>query len=79
MNKNNGLIVNGWDYSGYDNSELKQFKKDYFLTDLIENDLDPKDYKILTRQGCIKQGINPDDMQNCWSNRGDMPLKDENN
>lgn len=77
VNKRTNLIVNGWDYSGYDSDELRQFKKDYFIQDLIDYDFNPKDYKILTRQGCIKQGINPDDMQNCWSNRGEVPLKDE--
>ncbi len=77
VNKKTNLIVNGWDYRGYDADELKQFKKDYFIVDLVDNDFNPKEYKILTRQGCLKQGINPDDEMNCWSNRGDIPLKDE--
>lgn len=77
VNKKTNLIVNGWDYRGCDADELKQFKKDYFIVDLVDNDFNPKEYKILTRQGCLKQGINPDDEMNCWSNRGDIPLKDE--
>ena len=77
VNKNTGLIVNGWDYSDYDPEELKQFKKDYFFQDLIDNDFNPKDYKILTRKGCEKQGINPDDIDNCWSNRGEIPCSQE--
>lgn len=30
VNKNTKMIVNGWDYSGYDPTELRQFKRDYF-------------------------------------------------
>ena len=77
VNKNTGLIVNGWDYTDYEPEELKQFKKDYFFQDLIDNDFNPKDYKILTRKGCEKQGINPDDIDNCWSNRGEIPCSQE--
>lgn len=77
VNKNPGLIVNGWDYSDYEPDELKQFKKDYFFQDLIDNDFNPKDYKILTRKGCEKQEINPDDINNCWSNRGEIPCSQE--
>lgn len=78
VNKNTNLIVNGWNYNGYDGSELKTFKKDYFFDDLIDNDFNPKDFKILTKQACLRQGINPDDMTNCWSNRGELPLGQEN-
>ena len=78
VNKNTNLIVNGWDYSGYDSSELNQFKNDYFYNDLIDNDFNPKDYKILTRKSCIRLGINPDDIENCWSNRGEIPCGEEN-
>ena len=77
VNKNNGLIVNGWDYSEYDSDELRQFKKDYFFDDLMDNDFNPKDYKILTRKGCERQGINPDDIDNCWSNAGEIPCSQE--
>ena len=28
VNKNTNLIVNGWDYSDYDNEELRQYKRD---------------------------------------------------
>lgn len=72
VNKQTNLIVNGWDYSGYDGAELRQYKKDYFLVDLIDNDFNPKEYKILTRSGCLKQGINPDDDRQ-WSNNGIEP------
>ncbi len=60
-------IVNGWDYSGYDSDELRQFKNDYFLVDIKDMGFNPKDIKILTKQGCLKQGINPDD-DSMWDN-----------
>lgn len=77
VNKKTNLIVNGWDYSDYDNSELRSFADDYFWDDMRDYEFNPKEYKILSRQGCLKQGINPDDEMNCWSNRGDIPLRDE--
>ena len=67
VNKATGKIVNGWDYNGYDPSELRQFKKDYFMGDLIDNDLNPKDYKILSAKSLIRMGIDPDDNNN-WAN-----------
>lgn len=30
VNKETKKIVNGWDYHGYDQNELRQFKRDYF-------------------------------------------------
>lgn len=77
VNKNTNLIVYGWDYTGYEGSELRQFKNDYFIVDLRDNDLNPKDYKILTRKGCISQGINPED-NNSWSNDGITPISQNN-
>lgn len=74
VKKDTGLIVNGWDYNGYDGSDLRANKKYYFIDDLIDNEFDPKEFVILTRKSCERRGINPDDMQNCWSNRGDLPL-----
>lgn len=78
VNKQTNLIVNGWDYSSYDSEELRQFKKDYFLVDLVDNDFNPKEYKILSKKGCLKQGINPDD-DSQWSNDGLVPCGQENN
>ena len=74
VKKDTGLIVNGWDYNGYDGSDLRANKKYYFIDDLVDNEFDPKEFVILTRKSCERRGINPDDMQNCWSNRGDLPL-----
>ena len=68
VNKTTGKIVNGWDYADYDPEELRQFKRDYFTQDLIDNDLDPKQYKIVTGKYLIRQGINPDDNNN-WANQ----------
>lgn len=65
--KQNGKIVNGWDYSDYDPNELRSDKKYYFTQDIIDYGFNPKDIKILTKKSCIKQGINPDD-DSCWTN-----------
>lgn len=62
-----GKIVNGWDYEGYDSSELNQFKKDYFIDDLKDMGFNPKNIKILTLKGLKREGIDPDDDSN-WSN-----------
>lgn len=67
IHKGQNKIVNGWDYSGIDGEELRAFKKDYFIDDLVDMGMDPKLITILTRKSCEKKGINPDD-DNCWSN-----------
>lgn len=68
VNKATGKIVNGWDYSMEDPEDLRQFKKDYFMVDLIDNDLNPKDYKVLTLKSLMRMGIDPNDDNN-WANR----------
>ncbi len=77
VNKKTNLIVNGWDYSDYDNSELRAYANDYFWDDMRDYEFDPKEYRILTRKACLKLGINPDDTDNCWSNRGEIPCAQE--
>lgn len=67
VNRETLKIVNGWTYSDIDPSELRQFKNDYFIVDLVDYGLDPKQYKILTRKTLIRQGIDPDDNNN-WAN-----------
>ena len=67
VNKDTNKIVNGWDYSDYDPSELRQFKRDYFYNDLIDYELDPKQYRIVTGKHLIRQGIDPNDNSN-WAN-----------
>lgn len=67
VNKATNKIVNGWDYSEYDPSELRQFKKDYFDVDMIDYGFNPKDYKIVTSKFLLRQGIDPNDNNN-WAN-----------
>lgn len=67
VSKTTGKIVNGWDYEGYEPSELRQFKKDYFVDDLVDMGFNPKNIKILTLKGLQREGIDPDDDSN-WSN-----------
>ena len=67
VNKATNKIVYSWAYGGIEGSELRQFKKDYFIIDLTDNDLDPKQYKILGKAALMRQGIDPDDDSN-WAN-----------
>ena len=67
VNKATNKIVNGWDYSEYDPSELRQFKKDYFDVDMVDYGFNPKDYKIVTGKFLLRQGIDPNDNNN-WAN-----------
>ena len=67
VNKTTNKIVNGWDYSEYDPSELRQFKKDYFDVDMVDYGFNPKDYKIVTGKFLLRQGIDPNDNNN-WAN-----------
>jgi hypothetical protein len=67
VNKATNKIVNGWDYSQYDPSELRQFKKDYFDADMVDYGFNPRDYKIVTGKYLLRQGIDPDDNNN-WAN-----------
>lgn len=67
VSKTSGKIVNGWDYEGYEPSELRQFKKDYFIDDLKDMGFNPKNIKILTLKGLQREGLDPND-DNDWSN-----------
>ena len=53
--KKSGLIVTGWDYKGYNHSELMEFKKDYFEMDLLDMDVKLKDVRIVKRSVLIKK------------------------
>ncbi len=68
VGKNDNKIYDGWDYKGYDQDELRQFKKDYFFLDLANNfpDMKPQDFKILTRNFLERSGINPTDTNNWY-------------
>jgi hypothetical protein len=76
VNKYTNLIVDGWNYSGYDTEDLKSNKYDYFYVDLEDNGFNPKAYKILSFKGCERAGLNPNDKAN-WSNTGVFPLSNE--
>ena len=67
VSKKSGKILNGWDYSDEEPSDLRQFRKDYFDVDMIDYGFDPKSYKILTAKSLLRQGIDPDDNNN-WAN-----------
>lgn len=73
VNKNTNLIVDGWNYSGYDTEDLSANKRDYFYEDLESNGFNPRLYKILSFKGCARAGMNPNEQQN-WSNTGVFPL-----
>jgi hypothetical protein len=62
-----GKIIFSWDYNGYDGSELRMWKKDYFYQDLLHMDIPFKHIVIWSRNNCIKNGIDPSDDSN-WSN-----------
>ena len=67
LSKKNNKILNGWDYNGYDVEDLKSGKKEYFINDIIDMDLNPNDITILTKKALERKGINPFDSNN-WSN-----------
>lgn len=64
--KDSNKIVNGWDYNGHEQSELKQFKKDYFINDIIDMDINPKLVNIYTKNKLMQIGINPFDSNNWY-------------
>lgn len=66
-----GKIVNGWEYRDYDPAELRQFKKDYFFQDIIDNQINPKLVNIVTAKHLQKQGIDPYDYNNWYKNDKD--------
>ena len=68
VNKATGKIVGGWDYSGEDPDDLRNFKRDYFINDMIDWEFNPKEYKVVGDKFLRRQGIDPDDNNN-WSNR----------
>lgn len=67
VNKATGKIVNGWDYADEDPEDLRLFKRDYFINDLLDYELNPKEYKILTAKSLMRMGIDPNDDNN-WAN-----------
>lgn len=76
VNKQTNLVVDGWDYSGYDTKGLASDKKSYFYDDLMENGFNPKMYRILSFKACQRAGLDPNDSSN-WSNTGVFALPQE--
>ena len=66
VRKTDGKIVNGWETIS-DVESLKYYAK----TDLEDMDLNPKDFKILTKQHIIKNGTDPFNWDN-WAKTNDM-------
>lgn len=64
--KNNNLIINGWEYKGYDPDELKSDKKHYFYNDITDMQIDYRICKILTAKYLINRGIDPYNFDN-WN------------
>jgi hypothetical protein len=58
-----GKIVNGWDYTGYDPAELREFKRDYFFGDVQDMQINPKNVNIITTKYLQRNGINPFDFK----------------
>ncbi len=72
IHKPTGKIVFAWDYKGYDSEELKSDKKYYFLDDLKEIvGVNPKECTILTRNSCLKRGIDPKN-NDTWCNQEEL-------
>ena len=72
VNKKTNLIVNGWDYSDVDSSDLSMDKNYYFYDDMADYGFNKHDYAILTKKSCLRRGINPDNNE-AWSNDGINP------
>lgn len=69
--KTTGKIVNGWDYKGYDQDELRSDKRYYFLNDIKDNQIDPKAVVILTKKYLLAHGKDPYDYANWHKNDTD--------
>jgi hypothetical protein len=69
--KSNNKIVNGWDYNGHEQSELNQFKRDYFFNDIADMGINPKLVAIYTKRTLENRGINPLDTNNWFKFEAD--------
>ena len=59
LRKTDNKIVNGWDYRGIDNDDLKCDKNHYFNDDLRDMDVLPSDIKILTKKALFAKSFDP--------------------
>jgi len=64
VRKSDNKIVNGWDYKGLDNDEIKHWVK----LDLIDQfpEEKPSNFRLLSRAFLIKNGIDPSDTNNWY-------------
>lgn len=69
--KNNGKIINGWDYKGYDPAELRAEKKHYFFNDITDMQINPKLVNVVTTKYLQRQRIDPFDFNN-WNKDNDV-------
>jgi hypothetical protein len=65
FDKSNDKILFGWDYSGLDNEDIKEYTK-IDIKDMF-SDRKPSEFKILSKQSLERKGINPFDWNN-WEN-----------
>jgi len=54
VNKLTNQIITGWDYKNIDTDELREFRNDYFVADLIDMDIEFSTTKILNRKNTEK-------------------------
>lgn len=64
IRKSDNKVVDGWDYKGLDNDEIKHWVK----IDLKDNfpDQKPSEFTILTKAGLIKKGIDPNNTESWY-------------
>lgn len=67
IHKPSNKIVFSWDYADIDPVELRQFRRDYFTQDIIDNEFNPNEIVVLNRKSCLHRGIDPSKREN-WSN-----------
>ena len=60
INKKTNKILESWNYEGYDHSELKNFKKEYFTKDIKRSypNLKESDYVVVTKTKLHKNNLN---------------------
>ena len=60
INKKTNKILESWNYEGYDHSELKEFKDEYFGKDIKSkySNLNESDYVVVTKSSLHKKNLN---------------------
>lgn len=65
IDKLNGKILFGWDYSGLNSEDIKEYTR-IDIKDMF-SDRRPSDFKVLSKQSLERKGTNPFDTTN-WEN-----------